>query len=273
MKRKYSLIFLTTPNCSPPEMIYLAERTGYDFVSLRTIAMGLPGEIDYGLTHNRQLLKATQAALEDTGVCLLDIENARIHTQADFTKYFAEMEIAAELGAQAVLTNVWTHDRKQTIEQFSKLCEKGEELGLKVNLEFVTWSSIRNISEAVSLVEECGYDNCGIIIDTLHFYRSRCSINEISLIPAKYLSALHLCDAPAEIPDNVDTLIHTGRAERLYVGEGEINIAAIVKAMPEVVIGLEIPHLKRLESLGPEKHALRCLKTAKDYLHAETTIL
>ncbi len=266
MQHKYSLGYLTTPTCAPPEMIYLAARTGYDYVSLRTIAMGLPGEVNYGLAHNSQLYKDTKQALLETGVLLLDIENARIHDHADFSHYFSEMEIAAELGAKAILTNVWTTDHGRTIDQFSKLCEKGKQLGLNIHLEFVTWSNVCNIMEAVAILDECGYDNCGMIIDTLHFHRSRCQLSDLAHSPEKYLTALHLCDAPAEIPMNKADLIHTGRAERLYVGEGEIDIATIVKAMPEVVLCLEIPHLHRLETLGAEKHAFRCLQTAQSYL-------
>lgn len=42
MKKQYSLAYLTILGCPPPEMINIAARTGYDFVSLRPIYMGLP---------------------------------------------------------------------------------------------------------------------------------------------------------------------------------------------------------------------------------------
>ena len=43
MKRKYSLAYLTIPGVDPVEQIKIAKECGYDYVSLRTIPMHLPG--------------------------------------------------------------------------------------------------------------------------------------------------------------------------------------------------------------------------------------
>jgi hypothetical protein len=40
MRKQYSLSYLTVNGCAPPEMTYIAARTGYDFVSLRLIPLG-----------------------------------------------------------------------------------------------------------------------------------------------------------------------------------------------------------------------------------------
>lgn len=234
--------------------------------------MGLKGELDFSLAGNPALFKETQKALKTTGVKLLDIENARIHDTADVDSYFPEMEIAAELGAQAVLTNVWTKDHNLTIDLLSQLCQKGEELGLNINLEFVTWSEVRNIQDAVTILDECHFNNCGMVVDTLHFHRSRCHLDELAALPKKYLSAIHLCDVEQTIPSDIKDLIHAGRAERLYVGEGDICIADIVQAMPPVVLGIEIPHLERLVSIGSAEHVFRCIETAKEYLKRHSLI-
>ena len=77
MKPAFSLAYLTVPGCPPPEQIYIAARAGYEFVSLRPIYMGLPGEPDFSLAGNKELLRQTRQALADTGVKLLDIELAR----------------------------------------------------------------------------------------------------------------------------------------------------------------------------------------------------
>jgi len=266
MKRPYSLGYLTAPGCAPPEMIYLAARAGYAYVSLRTIAMGLPGEPDFGLAQNRDLREKTKRALQETGVKLLDIENARIHDEVELNRYYPEMAIAAELGAQAVLTNIWTTEENLISDTFAQLCEYGRKLGLNINLEFVTWSAVKNIQDALKILQQAGYDNCGMVVDTLHFSRSRCRLEELAEVPAQYLAALHLCDGPAAIPDKVEDLIHAGRAERLYVGEGGIAIAGIVDAMPPVPLGIEIPHLARVAAIGPAEHVFRCIETAERYL-------
>ena len=110
-------------------------------------------------------------------------------------------------------------------------------------------------------------DNAGIMIDTLHFNRSRVSYDELNVVPKKYFHFAHICDGPAEIPDTKEGLVHTGRDERLYIGEGGIPIADIVKYLPkDITFSIELPNFKRIEVLGNAEHARRCLVSAKEYL-------
>jgi sugar phosphate isomerase/epimerase len=76
---------------------------------------------------------------------------------------------------------------------------------------------------------------------------------------------VHLCDAPGKIPDTKEGLIHTAREERLYVGEGGIDVAAIVDRLREVPYSIELPHRARVKEFGYAEHARRCLETAKKY--------
>src|SRR5262249_57796228 len=66
LKQEYSLAHLTVLGCTPPELIYIAARAGYDYVSIRLISMGLPGEPNYALPDNPQMLKQTKMALAST---------------------------------------------------------------------------------------------------------------------------------------------------------------------------------------------------------------
>ena len=69
--------------------------------------------------------------------------------------------------------------------------------------------------------------------------------------------------AGEEIPEDEESLIHTGRAERLYPGEGEIDIAGVLKKVPQASRGIEVPHLERVKELGLTEHARRALEYAK----------
>src|SRR5580658_8682985 len=80
---EFSLAHLTLLSCSPPELTEIAAATGYDYVSLRPIAFGLPTEPRHPLGTDRMLVKRTRAALAATGVRLLDIELAKICTGVD----------------------------------------------------------------------------------------------------------------------------------------------------------------------------------------------
>lgn len=268
MKREFSLAHLTVLGCAPPEMIYIAARAGYDYVSLRPIYMGLPGEPNYDLANNKEMLKQTKKALAATGLKLHDIELARICDGLDPKKYLPALEVGAELGARCLLSSIWTPEREFAIECYAELCDLAKPLGMTVDLEFVTWADVKNLQEAVDVLKAAKRENCGLLIDTLHFYRSRVALEELSQIPRQWFHFVHICDGPVEIPTAKEELIHTGRDARLYVGEGAIDIAAILKRIPQVPYVIELPHLARVKELGYAEHAWRCLETAKEYLRA-----
>lgn len=225
---KYSLAHLTVLGCAPPEMIYIAAMTGYDYVGLRPIYMGLPGEPNYDLANNKQMLKQTKRALASTGIKVNDIELARIYDGVDVKKYEPAFEVAAELGATSVLSSIRTPKRDYYIEKFAELCDLAKKYGLRVELEFVTWADVKNLQEAVDVIKSVDKDNCGLMIDTLHFHRSRVKLEELDDLPKEWFRFAHICDGPAEIPTDKEALIHTGRDARLYIGEGAINIGEIM---------------------------------------------
>lgn len=267
MKRKYSLAHLTAIGCQPQELIYIAKLAGYDCVGVRPIPMHVPGEVNLDFARDKNLFRLTKQALEDTGIEINDIEVARVYDGVDVKEeYGPAMEAGAELGAKHITASVWTPDREYSIERFAELCELAGQYNLTVNIEFVTWANIRNIRETVELFRKAGKENVGILLDTLHFYRSRDTIAEIMELPARYFNYVHLCDAPAEIPEDAVELAKTGRGERLYVGEGAIDIRSVMDCLPDSVIGLEIPHIQRAAELGYAEHARRCLTTCRNYL-------
>lgn len=229
--------------------------------------MHVQGEMDLDFARDKNLFRLTKQALEDTGIVLNDIEVARVYDGVNVREeYEPAMEAGAELGARHVTASVWTPEREYSVERFAEICDLASQYNLTVNVEFVTWANIRNITETVELFRQAGKENVGILLDTLHFYRSRDTIGEIMALPAHYFNYVHLCDAPAEIPDDPAELSRTGRGERLYVGEGAIDIRAIMDCLPDAVIGLEIPHQQRIGELGYAEHARRCLTTCRKYL-------
>lgn len=263
MKRMYSLVHLSNINCPPPEMIYTAARAGYDAVSLRTIPMGLPGEKPYDIAKDRDLLRRTRQAAQETGIWIHDTENARIADGVDVRSYETSLEAAAELGIRHILTNIWTDDKAFYTEQFEVLCEMAKSYNQTVSVEFVTWASVTNLAQVKALLTASGKENIGVVVDCLHFYRSRVVLEELDGCPGEWFHYVHLCDCEKEIPSDQDALIHTGRAERLYPGEGAAPVRQIISRLPQAVLGIEVPHLARLEEMGYEEHIRRALAAAK----------
>lgn len=267
MAHKYSLAQLTVLDWAPPVMIYNAHLIGYDTVSIRPISMGVKGEHDFDLAKNKELFDLTKQAMEETGMKIHDIELAKIGDGIDVSRYESAFEAAAKLGVGDVISSIWSDDRDFYLAQFSKLCDLAAQYGIAVNLEFVTWASVKDLKGVRSVLDAVKKPNAAIFIDTLHFHRSRVALEELDACPKELFRFAHICDGPADIPTDKEGLIHTGRDARLYVGEGAIDIAAILKRLPkDIPLSVELPHLERVAKWGGVEHARRCLVTAKEYM-------
>ena len=67
---------------------------------------------------------------------------------------------------------------------------------------------------------------------------------------------MQLCDAPLARPVSIDGLIYAAREERLFPGEGELDLVGILDNLPRsIVIGIEIPSETLSFTSGPEARA------------------
>jgi sugar phosphate isomerase/epimerase len=266
MALEYSLAHLTAMTCPTPELVYVAARAGYDYVSPRLIYMGLPGEPNYALADNPEMLRATRRALADTGLKVHDIELARVYDDMHPTKYLPAMEVAAELGAKAVLSSIWTPKREYAIEKFGQICDLAKPFGMTVDLEYVPIASVNNLAGAVDVLRAAGRPNAGLMIDVHHFHRARDKFEDLDNLPKEWFHFAHLCDAQGEIPADRAEMTRILREERLYVGEGGVPIADILNRLPKMVYSIELPHLARSREFGYAEHVFRCLESAKAYM-------
>jgi len=268
MAWQFSLAHLTALHCSPPQLIEIASRAGYEFVGLRPIPVGARNEPLHPFATDRALFSRTKAALAATGVRLLDIEVARIIKEAKPRDYLPAMEAAAQLGGKHVLSSAWCDDLPYIQDFFVELCGLAQQFGLTVDLEFVTWSGIRTLNEAADLVRASRCANAGIVIDTLHFDRCHADLAALGSLPREWFRFVQICDAPAKYSTERDELIRIGRDARLYLGEGGIDVAGILRRLPSVPLSIEIPNTTKLAALGAEQYARLCIETARSYLAA-----
>jgi sugar phosphate isomerase/epimerase len=265
MRHEFSLAHLTLLHCSPPEFIEVAAQTGFDYVSLRPIPV-TPNEPKHPLGEDKNLLKRTKAALANTGVKLLDIELARILPNVAPATYVPAFEAAAELGGRHVLTSGWTSDRNYVIERFAEMCDLAKPFGLTVDFEFVTFVAMGTLADAAAVVKSANRENGGICIDTLHFYRSNTSLSELDGLPRNWFRFMQLCDAAPETPATIEEMIFTARADRKFVGEGGLDLAAVINRLPVMPYVLEIPNTKLALTMSPVEFARKAIETARAYL-------
>jgi len=274
MARKYSMAHLGCLNWKPQEMIYNAHAIGYDYVSIRPIVMGIKGEVDYDFKTHPEIFRLTKQALADTGMQIHDIELAMLTDTADVKKFESAFELSAELGAKAVISSIWTQDPNKAQDLFEETCDLAAKYGLYVGLEFVTWAAYWNLKMVREVLEKAARPNAGLMIDTLHAYRSRIPLEEIEACPAEWFRFAHVCGGPVEIPELTDreALLYTGREARYYLTDEDNGVPAAdyLKAMrnDDVVLSLELPHWGRAADWGTFEHQRRILETTKAYMKA-----
>jgi sugar phosphate isomerase/epimerase len=267
--RAFSLAHLTLLDVAPPELVRIAAAAGYEYVGLRTIPFGLPGEPFYELHRDPALLRDTRAALAGTGVRILDIELARITADRDPAVYVPAMEAAAALGATHVLSSIWVPDRSLAIDSFGRLCDLAKPLALTVDLEFVSTTDWSTLAGARDVIAAAARDNAGLMVDTMHFHRAGTSLEELDAIPAAWFNFVHIADDRKDVAPTLEEARRRMRDERLYPGEGAIDIAEILRHLPDgVVCAIELPHRDRRRALGPEAFARECLNRTKQHLEA-----
>ena len=261
MAREFSLAYLTIPGTDPVEQIKIARDAGYDYASLRIIPMGQPGEPQVCLEKDPDLVRAIEQTMKDTGMKRLDIELVRIREDLP-GDYRAAFEQGAKLGATQVLSSIWTPDRAFAVDRLGAICEQAAEFDLTMNLEFPVVSSVTTLAETMSIQDEVNASNLKILMDMIYVHLDKVTPEQIQAAGAERFGLIHLCDWPKEFDCELVQIVRVGRS---YCGEGAVDMANLLKALPANPCSIELPNLQRMEELGAAGHAKRCLDTAKAY--------
>ncbi|MEV6915608.1 sugar phosphate isomerase/epimerase [Amycolatopsis sp. NPDC051106] len=262
----YSLAHLTALSLSPPALVDAAASAGYRYVGLRLTRV-TPQEPHYPLATDPALLRSTKARLAATGVDVLDIELARIGPRDEPRDFLSVLEAGAELGARHVVTQLPDPDPVRKVDHFTELCDLARPFGLTLDLEFPSWTETADLTEAVRVLRAADRPNAGILIDVLHFARSGSSVAELRDLPREWFHFAHVCDAPPEIPAGTAEIIHTARFQRLFPGEGGLDVAGVLAALPpDIPYALEIPRATLVAQVGAGEHARLALAAARRHL-------
>ncbi len=263
MSHIYSLAYLTSAPMAPPDALLLAQKLGYQAIGVR-IAPAAPGGDFSPLATDPGLLRETIRRIDDTGIPVFDVEIARLRADFEVDQFAAFLEAAGKLKARAVLVAGDDPDEARLTDSFAQFCRAATSYGLTADLEFMPWTAVKNAEAALRIVTKAGEPNGRVLVDALHAARSATTLNDIAALPRHLLSYAQLCDAPARIPTTNDELIHTARCARLVPGEGGIDLAGIVSALPDdLPLSLEIPNDEWLPRLGAEEWGRRALAAAR----------
>jgi sugar phosphate isomerase/epimerase len=114
------------------------------------------------------------------------------------------------------------------------------EAGVRTALEFVPYGGVRTLSEAIDVCAEVGWDRCGLLLDSWHFFRSGEEWELLRSLAPEQIALVHVNDAPPPVGD----LAYESRFRRTPPGEGTFPLADFLDALEEVgydgVVSLEV---------------------------------
>ncbi len=255
MKRPIGLAALTVLELSHAQQISIAAQAGYSHVGLRLVPVA-------GQPFNHPFDPAeVQRRLADAGVAVLDVEVFRLTSQTAIQEFEPAMAAAQRLGATELLVHGADSDEARLIDTFGRLCELAARHGLAANLEPMPWIDICNVAKAIRILDGAGRENAGLLVDAIHFDRAGDTPQALATVPKKRLRYMQLCDAPRERPADPQELIRQARSDRLFPGEGGLDLQALLQALPpQIALSLEVPVARTMAPLERARRALQATR-------------
>jgi sugar phosphate isomerase/epimerase len=272
MPRIYSLAYLSSHRCTPPEAVRVAAANGYAFVGLR-LWPNAPGAPQQHLLGLPEVLRETVAAQKDTGVGVFDLEIIRIGEQFDPHRWDALYDAGAALKAKAILVAGDDTDEARLTANYARLCEVMQPYGMTADLEFMPWTAVPNANAALRIITNAGKpSNAGILVDALHFGRSHTTLDDIRALPRELLHYAQICDAEAGTHFTTEQMIHSARCERLLPGDGTIDVQGLFDALPaDLPISVEVVNFAREARANPGEWAAICLAASRPFVETQHT--
>ncbi len=179
-------------------------------------------------------------------------------------------EIADSIGARSINCVVFSPKpvpQDLLVESFAALCDRAAGHGLLIHLEFMPWTQIATVLDALAIVRGADRPNGGIMFDTWHHFRGPLTNADlISQVPAERILAIQLNDAPRVAERN---LIEETLNRRLVPGDGDIDLREILRFLREgrspAPLGVEV-FCEALLPLRPDDAATRCADAVRRLL-------
>jgi sugar phosphate isomerase/epimerase len=178
--------------------------------------------------------------LDDTGLIAVDMEVVRMGPKGDVGMEL--IDAAAAVGAGNILTISTFDDPAETASRLADLCAHAAPAGIRVCIEFMRFTSVKTLADAIEVVTLADQPNAGILVDLIHVFRSGTTYDDIRAADPALFPYAQWCDGAAE-PRGWETrdLIIDAVDDRSIPGEGGLDALAFSDLFaPEVPLSLEI---------------------------------
>ena len=184
------------------------------------------------------------------GVSILDIEPVMLMPAGSGAVDHGDaiVDAAVRVGARNVLVASRDTDDERAAQRLRELAERLDRSGaaggvadVRIVLEFLPILGVRTLPQALAIIAAADHPRIGLLVDSLHLSRAGHLPADLDGVAPRLMPYLQVCDAPA-VPDDasIPALLHEALHARLLPGDGGLPIAALLAAVPDVPISLEL---------------------------------
>ena len=171
-----------------------------------------------------RLLRRHRLACTDVGVLVVDQPNA----QAD-AAFLAEL--ARATGARVCIAVFDSRPTPASLATLERCSEQLAEAGARVALEFVAYTGVATLGEAMEVCGTVGWERCGVLLDSWHFFRGGAPWGVLRSMAGAHLALVHVNDGA---PPAGDDPIFESRNRRLPAGRGTFPLATLAAVLAEL---------------------------------------
>jgi sugar phosphate isomerase/epimerase len=268
------LVNLSIADAGPLDLIDAAAAAGFDSVnvwltpppSAAHLAVGRPDVP--ALVGDAAQCAAVRRRLAATGVSIWAASAGWLTAQFDRDEIVRTLAAVAALGGRSIGVIGWDPDRARLIDHLGLTCAEARALGLQIVLEPLGHSTFATLGDAAAMLAELQAPNAKLVVDALALARSGGTPDDVARVPRAAIASVQLCDAPLAAPPP-DRRRDESLNGRLYPGEGELPLVALMAALPAgVVVEVETP-VRRDAHLPFAERAQRCIDAARRFLSAD----
>ena len=248
----------------PADTIDAAADAGFGAVGIRICARR-PGEaFATPIVGVAGQAAALRRRASDRGLRLSNVSAYQFYPEVEVAQMLPVIDTLAELQVPIVVANGFDPDLPRFTERFARYCEAAAAIGVRVALEFLPYSAVRNLDAALAVVRASGAANAGLLLDALHLQRSGSQPAAMRALPPERLVFAQLCDAPAHpAASDDDSLLNEARHARLPPGMGGLPLHDFLDALPA---GCEIEYEVARADMRERSPRDKALAAAEDAL-------
>jgi sugar phosphate isomerase/epimerase len=127
-------------------------------------------------------------------------------------------------------------EHAQAVAQLKESAEILAEAGARLALEFASYGGLTRLADAVELCDAVGWERCGLLVDTWHFFRSDVFRSDapwpvLRSLDGEQIAFVHVNDGAASASGDP---IYDGRFRRLPVGAGSFPLTEFARVLDDV---------------------------------------